>query len=84
MSRLVIDVTGAQHKQIKALAALHGKTIKDFILEKLFEGKSNDEDAAWSELQTLLNNRIQSAEAGNLSEKSMLDIAKSKTKNLDN
>ena len=36
MSRLSIEVTPEQHQKIKALAALHGKSIKDFILNKLF------------------------------------------------
>ncbi|MCL4170057.1 UNVERIFIED_CONTAM: hypothetical protein GTU68_027049, partial [Idotea baltica] len=44
MSRLVIDVTGDQHKQIKMLAALQGKTIKNFILDRLFdENEASDE-----------------------------------------
>jgi len=63
MSRLVIDVSGEQHQQIKALAALQGKTIKEFILEKVFSSNSeeNDEKAAWAELEELLASRIQKA-----------------------
>lgn len=80
MSRLVIDVTSEQHKQIKALAAMSGKTIKQYILDKVTENKLSDEDAALQELKVLLDKRIASAEAGNISKKSMLDIAKAKAK----
>ncbi len=59
MSRLVIDVTGEQHQQIKALAALHGKTIKDYIMEKVFP---IDEDIAMEELNSILLSRIQEAQ----------------------
>lgn len=63
MSRLVIDVSGEQHQQIKALAALQGKTIKDLILGKLFKDLNiDDEQNAWGELETLLASRIEEAE----------------------
>ena len=63
MSRLVIDVSGEQHQQIKALAALQGKTIKDLILGKLFTDLGiDDEQDAWGELETLLASRIEEAE----------------------
>lgn len=63
MSRLVIDVSGEQHQQIKALAALQGKTIKDLILGKLFTDLGiDDEQDAWGELETLLESRIEEAE----------------------
>ena len=35
MSRLTIDVTDQQHQALKALAALDGKTIKQYLLERL-------------------------------------------------
>lgn len=71
MSRLVIDVSGEQHQQIKALAALQGKTIKDFILERLALGSNrlNQEEMAWNELESLLLSRIEAAEAGEISNK---------------
>ena len=74
MSRLVIDVTGEQHQQIKALAALQGKTIKNFILEKLFVDDVDDEQAAWDELENLLAARIEAAENGNISTKTFEQI----------
>ena len=83
MSRLVIDVTGEQHQQIKALAALKGQSMKDFILDKLFDDHINDEKAAWDELEDLLLKRIQTAETGALSKKTMREIAESKAKDLE-
>ena len=65
MSRLTIDITDQQHQSLKALAALQGKTIRQYALERLFpadEGK----DAAWQELRTLLRQRIAEGLAGNV------------------
>ncbi|MEM6604043.1 MAG: antitoxin, partial [Pseudomonadota bacterium] len=36
MSRLVIEVSEDQHQEIKALAALEGISIKQYVLSKLF------------------------------------------------
>ena len=51
MSRLTIDITDQQHQSPKALAALQGKTIKQYALERLFPGDA-DADQAWQELKT--------------------------------
>ena len=32
MSRISIDVTDSEHKKLKALAALKGRSIKDYVL----------------------------------------------------
>lgn len=61
MSRLSIELSPEQHQQIKALAALQGKSIKDFVLSKLFQKNSKDEDLAMAELEKLLLSRIQQA-----------------------
>jgi hypothetical protein len=64
MGRLTIDLTDQQHRDLKAIAALQGKTIKQFAVERLFArgGKdASDEDRAWDELKVLLNARIDSA-----------------------
>ncbi|MEM6963578.1 MAG: antitoxin [Bacteroidota bacterium] len=62
MSRLSIEVSPEQHQQIKALAALQGKSIKDYILDKLFPTEKEEEQAAMKELQALLKKRIAEAE----------------------
>ena len=36
MSRLTIDISPEQHKSLKAMAALEGKTIRQYALERLF------------------------------------------------
>ncbi|MBB5041124.1 antitoxin [Shinella fusca] len=73
MSRLTIDITDQQHQSLKALAALQGKTIKQYALERLFPG---DEDAerAWEELKTLINTRVNEGLVGRLSTKTVGEI----------
>ncbi len=76
MSRLSIEITDEQHQQIKTFAAMQGKSIKDFILEKLFPAQTgtNDEKKAWQELQNLLTARISAAESGAVSSKTLAQI----------
>ena len=73
MSRLTIDITDQQHQSLKALAALQGKTIKQYALERLFPGDT-DADQAWEELKKLLGNRINNGLEGKVSAKSIGDI----------
>jgi len=73
MSRLTIDITAQQHQSLKALAALQGKTIKQYALERLFPGDT-DADQAWQALKTLLNERISAGLAGQVSAKSIDEI----------
>lgn len=73
MSRLTIDITDQQHQSLKALAALQGKTIKQYALERLFPGDA-DADQAWQELKKILGNRINNGLEGNVSTKSIGDI----------
>lgn len=74
MSRLTIDVTNEQHQTLKAMAALEGKTIKQYVLERLFplEGQ---EAQAFDELKALLSERLARAERGELAVGSITDIA---------
>ncbi|MDR2173201.1 MAG: antitoxin [Burkholderiales bacterium] len=73
MSRLTIDMTDQQHQSLKALAALQGKTIKQYALERLFPGDA-DADQAWQALKTLLGNRISDGLAGKVSTKDIGEI----------
>lgn len=73
MSRLTIDITDQQHQSLKALAALQGKTIKQYTLERLFPGDA-DADQAWLELKARLGNRINEGLAGKVSTKSIGEI----------
>ncbi|MBV6778983.1 MULTISPECIES: antitoxin [Xanthomonas] len=70
MSRLTIDITDQQHQSLKAFAAMQGKTIKQYALERLFPGDV-DADQAWQELKTLLGERINEGLAGKVSTKSI-------------
>lgn len=73
MSRLTIDITDQQHKNLKALAALQGKTIKQYALERLFPESPENEDA-WQELKALLSSRIHDGLFGKVSTQSITSI----------
>lgn len=73
MSRLTIDMTDQQHQSLKALAALQGKTIKQYALERLLPDNL-DTDHAWQQLNNLLRARIQDGLDGKVSSKSVSAI----------
>ncbi|WP_409498572.1 antitoxin [Pseudomonas fragi] len=73
MSRLTIDISEQQHQSLKALAALQGKTIKQYAIERLFPGNV-DNDPAWQELRGVLTARINDGLAGKVSARSIGDI----------
>lgn len=83
MSRIVIDVSGEQHQKIKTLAALNGQSIKDFVLDKVLERNSSSDEQAWDDLKKVLVDRIQSAEKGELSGKTMLEITDEKVREME-
>lgn len=75
MSRIIVEVSGEQHQVIKALAAVEGKSIKDYVLERILPpSDTEDQSAAWSELKTLLEQRIKNAKDNGISSKSVSDI----------
>ena len=76
MSRLSIEVTPEQHQLLKALAALQGISIKDFILDKVLPQQAEEQPQNYSvkQLETLLQQRLTSAYNGNYSEQSVTDI----------
>lgn len=73
MSRLTIDITDRQHQSLKASAALQGKTIKQYAIERLFPGDT-DADQAWQHLHSLLGARINEGLAGKVSARSVGEI----------
>ncbi len=73
MSRLSIDLTPEQHQKIKAIAAMQGKSIKEYVLTRILP-TSSDEELALHELETLLDERVTSAQAGKISQKSVEEI----------
>lgn len=73
MSRISIDVTPEQHQRLKALAAIQGKTIKEFVLASTL-GAYNSEEQALAELEEVLDKRLANARAGGVSTRTVKDI----------
>lgn len=72
MSRLSIEISERQHQKIKALAALSGKSIKEYILEKTLLEKAPVSAAMTkkhvaAKPEALHTSRVQTAEDGNFS-----------------
>ena len=70
--RLSIEVTPEQHQYLKAAAAIQGKSIKNYVLERALP--DTEEQQAFAQLESLLAARAKSAKAGKLSDKSLDDI----------
>ncbi len=75
MTRLSIDLTPDQHQKIKAVAALNGSTIREYVLERILP-HSYDEELALQELESFLEPRIKEAMSGNLASGSARTIFK--------
>ena len=77
MSRLSIELTSEQHNRLKAMAALQGKSIKIYVLERvlspLTESDSASDDAL-KQLEAFLAPRIEEAESGEVVNKSVESI----------
>jgi uncharacterized protein (DUF1778 family) len=69
MGRISIDVTEDEHKKLKAMAALRGQSIKNYVLERTLV-----DDAALAELEKLLDRRIQAAQAGGVSRRTVSEV----------
>ena len=75
MSRISIDVTSEEHQKLKAMAALQGKSIKDYVIERtLGADKDPSEEPALHELESLLDERIRSAKNGSVSRRTVGEI----------
>ncbi len=72
MSRISIDVTPQQHRRLKALAALQGKSMKEFVLASTIGARSAD--SALVELEAFLDRRIQEATTAGPSTSTVGDI----------
>ncbi len=73
MSRISIDITDEEHKKLKAMAALRGQSIKDYVLERTL-GTGEADSAALQELEELLDERIRAAQAGAVSRRTPSEI----------
>jgi hypothetical protein len=74
MSRISIEVTPEQHHRLKAVAALHGQSVKDYILSQSIPGESDGQENPLHALESFLQKRINQVEAGELSQQSVSDI----------
>ena len=79
MRRLSIEVTPEQHKRLKAVASLQGKSIKDYVLERVLppmpnEAPRTEEEEALIQLENFLKPRIEEAERGEVSSRSVEQI----------
>ena len=63
--RLSIEVTPEEHQRLKAVAALQGKSIKEYVLERVLPQKMTPEESqALQELEAFLEPRVQAAGLG--------------------
>ena len=78
MPRLSIDITPEEHQKLKAIAALKGESIKDYVLKRtLGDAPALDdmsEDEALAALTDFLKPRIEQARRREFSTKLMADI----------
>lgn len=78
MPRLSIDVTPEEHQKLKAMAALQGRSIKDFVLERTIGDAPDiggqDEGDAIRTLAAFLQDRIDRAEREGPSSRTVEEI----------
>jgi len=84
MPRLSIDISLEDHQKLKAIAALKGQSLKDYVLGRALadapalDGMSEDE--AFTALTNFLEPRIEQARRGRLSGKSLDEIRREERK----
>jgi len=74
MSRISIDVSEEDHKRIKALAALKGVTLKEYMLKSALDAPEESEEEELEELETFLRARIRQAETQGVSSRTVDEI----------
>jgi len=78
MSRLSIELTPEQHQRLKAMAALQGQSMKEYVLQRslpdLPNRNSMTEEEALYQLEQLLAPRIEAAERGEISSRTPQQI----------
>ncbi len=72
MSRISIDVSDEEHQRLKALAALQGMSIKDFVLASTLG--THQTDPALAELEALLDKRAERARLEGPSSRTVEDV----------
>jgi len=78
MSRLSIEITPEQHQRLKACAALAGKSIKEYVIERALDPIPKTDtlsnEQALDALETFLKSRLESAEREDVVNKSVQQI----------
>ena len=75
MSRISIDVTTEQHQRLKAMAALQGMSIKQFVLAStLGEEAGGPVERGLAELEAILDQRLAEARAKGTSKRTATGI----------
>lgn len=78
MPRLSIDISAREHQQLKAMAALKGQSIKDYVLSRALidmpDPATMTDQEALQALKRLLAPRIAEAEAGQVVSATAEDI----------
>jgi predicted transcriptional regulator len=74
MPRLSIELTAEQHKRLKAIAALRGQSIKDYVFQQSLGDLPTTEQAALQQLEALLRPRVAEAERGEVVTTSATEI----------
>lgn len=74
MSRISIEVTPQQHRRLKAVAALSGQSIKDYILSQSIPGETIESGNLLRPLESFLEQRISQAASGGISGRSVSEI----------
>ena len=84
LPRLLIDISPEDHQKLKAIAALKGQSIKDYVLGRALGDTpalaEMSEDQAFMALANFLEPRIEQARRGELSGKSLVEIRREERK----
>ncbi len=76
--RLSIEITQEQHQRLKAVSALRGQSIKDYVLERVFKPLPEltvaSEKDALHQLEAFFQPRVEAAEQGIVAYKTVQQI----------
>jgi hypothetical protein len=75
VSGILIEIPPEEHQRLKALAALEGQSLEDYVLKRtLAAAGGSDEEQGVLALEAILNERIRRAEAGEVSDQTVSQV----------
>lgn len=84
MPKLSIDISPEEHQKLKAIAALKGQSIKEYVLNRALGDapalEDLNEDEALAALAEFLEPRVEQARRGQFSKRSFDDIRRDERK----